>query len=124
MKKIILLAGLFCLVSTLGHLNAQSINNRNWKSYIGDPLYDTITLHIRADSSFVTNSRGETMVRNNCTVSGDTLAIADYFGGEYACPDMKGVYKFILEGKSLTLKLINDPCVDRSHVLDGLKWTE
>lgn len=124
MKKILLFAGLFCLMSAASSLFAQSINNRNWKTFIADPLNDTLTFHIKADSSFVTNGSGATILRTNCIISGDTLTLSDYGYGDYTCPDMKGMYKITLNGGSFTLKLINDPCDGRTHALDGIKWTE
>ena len=124
MKKIILFAGLFCFASIVSHLHAQSINNRNWKAYIGDPLNDTLTFHIHSDSSFVTNSKEEVMLRTNCIISADTITISDYGEGEYVCPDMKGKYKINLSGNSFTLTLIDDPCEGRAQALDGKKWTE
>jgi hypothetical protein len=124
MRKIISFACLFFLMSAASHLHAQSINNRNWRTFIGDPINDTLTFHIRSDSSFVTNSSGATILNTNCMISGDTLTLSDYGTGDYACPDMKGAYKINLNGKILTLKLINDACEGRTHALDGIKWTE
>ena len=121
MKKIILFTGLFCLTSTLFQLHAQSINNSNWKAFFGDPFNDTLTIHIHGDSSFVTKSDGEVLVRSNYTIAGDTITISDYGTGEYACPD-KGKYKINLKGDSLILTLIDDPCEGRATSLSGLKW--
>src|SRR5258705_2966919 len=97
MKKIILFAGLFCLTSTLFQLHAQSINNSNWKAFFGDPFNDTLIIHIHGDSSFVTKSNGEVLVRSNYTIAGDTITISDYGTGEYTCP-AKGKYKINLNG--------------------------
>lgn len=60
MKKIILFSIFFVLGCSL---YAQSINNKNWKSAFGEPFNDTLTFHIRGDSSFVTMSSGEVLVR-------------------------------------------------------------
>ncbi len=124
MKKIILFAGFFCLTSAVFHLHAQSINNKNWKAFFSDPFNDTLTFHIHADSSFVTNSSGEVLVRTNCTINNDTLTLSDYGTGEYVCPDMKGKYKINLNNDNFTLTLIDDPCDGRSHALEGIKWTK
>ena len=124
MKKIILFAGILCLGSTVSHLHAQSINNRIWKAYIGDPINDTANFHIYSDSSFITNSKGEVVVHNHCKISGDTLTVVDYGAEEQGCPDMKGKYKIDLTGNSFTLTLIDDPCEGRAHALDSRKWTE
>jgi hypothetical protein len=121
MKKIILFTSFFCLTSTIFHLHAQSLNNTNWKTYFSDPFYDTLTIHIQGDSSFVTKSNGEVLVRSNYTIAGDTLSISDYGTGEYTCPD-KGKYKINLSTDILIFTLIEDPCEGRAQTLDGLKW--
>ena len=122
MKKIILITGLFLLASSVFHLQAQSINNKNWKAYIAEPFNDTLTLHIQTDSSFVTLSNGEVLVRSACKITGDIITIADYSTGQYSCPDMTGKYKINLSGDSFTLTLIEDPCEGRGQTLNGLKW--
>jgi len=124
MKKMILLAGVFCLASIASNVCAQSINNRDWKAYFADPINDTLMLHIHSDSSFVTNSKGEVILRTNCILTKDTLTLADYSEGEHSCPDAKEKYKVALNGKSFTLSLIDDPCEGRARALDGVKWTE
>jgi hypothetical protein len=124
MKKMILLAGAFCFAAIASQAYAQSINNRNWKAYFADPINDSLTLHVHSDSSFVTDSKGEVMLRTNCILSADTLTLADYSEGEHSCPDAKGKYKINLSGKTFTLSLIDDACEGRARALDGVKWTE
>jgi hypothetical protein len=108
MKKMILLAVVFCLASIASKVCAQSINNRDWKAYFADPINDTLMLHVHSDSSFVTNSKGEVILRTNCILTKDTLTLADYSEGEHSCPDAKGKYKVALSGKTFTLSLIDD----------------
>src|SRR5262249_33685738 len=96
MKNIILFASLFFVMSLISQVHAQSINNRNWKAYFADPLNDTITLHIRSDTSFVTTSKGDVMLQTNCMISADTLTLSDYATSEHACVDSKGKYKISL----------------------------
>jgi len=124
MKKIILIAGLFFLTSAIFHLQAQSINNKNWKAFFAEPFNDTLTFHVQSDSSFVTLSNGEVLVRTNCKVTGDILTLTDYSTGEYSCPDVTGKYKLNLSGDSFTLTFIEDPCEGRARSLDGLKWVK
>ena len=124
MKKIILITGLCFLTSTLFHLQAQSINNKNWKAYMAEPFNDTLTLHIKSDSSFVTLSNGDVLVRSACKITGDIITIADYSTGEYSCPNVTGKYKINLSGDSLTLTLIEDQCEGRAQALNGLKWVK
>ena len=123
MKKFILAAGLFLFTSALFHLQAQqSINNKNWKAWLAEPLNDTITFHIQSDSSFVTSSRGEVLVQTSCKIAGEVLTLTDQSTGEYSCPDATGKYKINLSGDSFTLTLIEDPCEGRAQALNGLKW--
>jgi hypothetical protein len=122
MKKIILITGLFLLASSVFHLQAQSINNKNWKAYLAEPFNDTLTLHIQSDSSFVTLSNGEVLVRSACKITGDIITITDYSTGQYSCPDVTAKYKINLNGDSLTLALIEDSCEGRAQALNGLKW--
>lgn len=122
MKKIILLTGLFFFTSATFHIQAQSINNKNWKAFFAEPFNDTLILHIKSDSSFVTLRTGEVLVQSKCTISGDTLALTDYSTGEYSCPDVTGKYKINTSGDSFTLTLIEDPCDGRAQALNGIKW--
>jgi len=103
MKKILSFIGLLFFVSTLSHLHAQSINNRNWKAFLDAPINDTVTFHIQSDSSFVTNSNGEVVIRVHCMIGGDTLTIVNQDPEENGCPDLKGKYKIDLQGAAILL---------------------
>jgi hypothetical protein len=123
MKKTMLLV-FFLLFGLAGpQLHAQSLKNTNWKAYFGDPLYDTLTLHIRTDSSFVTDKSGNAVVRSVCKVSADTLSLTDY-DGQYACPNATGKYKISITADVLAFTLIDDPCEGRGTSLNGIKWTK
>ena len=126
MKKIILSVGLFLLVSAAFHLNAQSIDNKNWKAFLGQPFNDSLTFHIKADSSYVTTSTGEVLVQTSVKITGDVLTLADYSTTEYSCPDATGKYKVELskDGNSFTLTLVEDACEGRAQALNGLKWVK
>jgi len=122
MKKIILITGLFFLTSASFHLQAQSITNKNWKTYIAEPFNDTLTLHILSDSSFVSLSNGEVLVRSVCKITADIVTLTDYSTGQYSCPDVTGKYKINLNGDSFTLTLIEDACEGRAQTINGLQW--
>lgn len=116
-----------CLLSIHVPAHAQSdtpsLRNTNWKVFIQE-LNDTITIHIKTDSSFVTTTTGETVVRSTCRLSADTLFLTDY-DGQYACPNVTGKYKISLsdDANSMTLTLIDDPCDGRAGTINKLKWT-
>ena len=122
MQKIILFTAFLCVGSAM--CQAQSIDNKLWKSYIGAPINDTAFLKIYKDSSFITNSNGQVMVRFLSTITGDTLSFVDYGPEEQGCPDIKGAYKINFTGHIFTLTLINDSCDGRSQALADRKWME
>jgi hypothetical protein len=121
MKKIILLTGIVFFTSFTS-LHAQSINNKNWKAYLDAPINDTATFHIQSDSSFVTNSNGEVVVRVRCAITGDTLIMVNQ-DAETGCPDQKGKYNIDLKADSFILTVIEDACEGRAHALQGIKWS-
>jgi hypothetical protein len=121
MKHLFLTLTVFLLVAGLSRTNAQSLINTNWKTYIGGEVNDTLVLHIKTDSSFVTNSMGTVVVRSVCKISGDTLSLTDY-DGEYACPSVTGRYKVAQPGEMLVFTLVDDPCDGRANALPNTKW--
>ena len=84
MRKTLFLSLALSLAGAIS-LHAQSIKGTNWKLYI-DELHDTLTLHIKGDSSFVTDGSGEVVVRSLCKISKDTISLKD-IDGKYVCPD-------------------------------------
>jgi hypothetical protein len=121
MKHLFLVLTVFVMTAALSQVRAQSLINTNWKAYLADQVNDTLTLHIRADSSFVTNSMGATVVRSVCKISGDTISLTDV-DGEYACPVVTGKYKITIMGDVLGFAMIDDPCEGRAGALPGTKW--
>ncbi|HUB62418.1 MAG TPA: hypothetical protein VL978_17010 [Puia sp.] len=120
----LLIAILFSIQASV-HAQAQtpSLKNTNWKLFVPD-LNDTITLHIKADSSYVTTTAGDSVVRSVCKVSADTLSFTDY-DGQYACPNQTGKYLINLsdDANTLTLTLIDDPCDGRAGAINKIKWS-
>lgn len=127
MKKILLLTFTLVigLLTTRAHAQSQtpSLKNTDWKLFVPD-LNDSITLHIKADSSFASTGTGDVVVRSLCKLSGDTLSLTDY-DGQYACPNATGKYKIDLspDANVLTLTLIDDPCDGRVNAINKVKWT-
>jgi hypothetical protein len=124
MNKIILFTALFLLASAVNQLHSQSINNKSWKTYIGAPVNDTAILTIQQDSSTITNTVGQVIVRHQCSITGDTVTIEDIAAEEQGCPGIKGKYKINLTGGSFILTMISDSCDGRSQALAGRRWVE
>ena len=119
MRKFIMLLVVFSFGAAL-HVHAQSLTNSNWKGYFGDPLNDSLTWHMKTDSSYVTMSSGQMIVSSKITVSKDTLTISDV-DGQHACPGMDGVYKYAIIDNVLTFTLVSDPCEGR-NAITTIKW--
>jgi hypothetical protein len=124
MKKLILSVVFFCVALILCQLHAQSIANKSWKTYIDAPINDTVILNMYIDSSSITNTKGQVMVRHHCKISGDTLTIEDTGTEEQGCTGIKGSYKINYIDNGFTLTLISDECDGRSQALADRKWIE
>lgn len=109
------------IIAGISRVDAQSLHNTAWKTYVTG-LGDTLTLHISGgDSSFVTVSTGDVVVRSTFHVSNDTLSMSD-FDGQYACQNGLGIYKFTVTDDKLVMKMVTDPCTDRGSAIDGATW--
>ena len=122
MRKSISLAiiVLVALVAGAFQGNAQSLHNTDWKAYI-TALSDTITLHIGTDTSWVTVTSGDVVVRSLFHVSGDTLSMQD-FDGQYACQNGAGTYQYTIKEDKLVMKMVTDPCDGRVGSINGIVW--
>ena len=119
MRKTLFLSIALLLAGAIS-LHAQSLKGTSWKLYI-DELHDTLTFHIKADTSFVTDGSGETVVRSICKINKDSVTLKD-IDGKYACPDQAGVYTYAFIADTLTMTLVNDPCDNRANSLNGARW--
>jgi hypothetical protein len=125
MKKALVLVTILigALISARAQSQLPSLKNTNWKLFLTE-MNDTITLHIKSDTSYVTTTTGDVVVRSVCKVSGDTLTFTDY-DGQYACLSQTGKYKLSLsdDSNNLTLTLIEDACDGRANAVNKVKWT-
>lgn len=101
-------------------LRAQSLANTAWKFYV-EPLHDTLTMHIGADTSFSTSSSGEMIVRSLWKQVKDTVKIND-LDGMYPCTAGEGIYRVSIDGDYLNFVMVSDPCNQRADALNGVKF--
>ncbi len=120
--KLIILFLSFLLVTSQSELKAQSLANTNWKAFFPSPLNDTITIHFKTDSSFVTTSKDERVVSSKLVLSDDTVSFEDY-DGIYACAGMQGKYKYTINNGQLNFKLVDDGCDGRQAITE-INWTK
>src|ERR1700722_4126711 len=108
-----------CMGSTA--LRAQStLKNTAWKFYV-DALHDTLVMHIGVDTNTTTSSTGDIIVRSTYKTVGDTIKIKDV-DGQYPCMDGEGVYRYTVDGDTMTFLLVVDPCYNRSGALVDTKF--
>ena len=111
----------FVLSAGTNTLRAQSsLKNTAWKFYV-DALHDTLVMHFAVDTSTVSSSTGDLVVRSTYKTVGDTVKIKDV-DGQYPCMDGEGVYKYVVDGDTLTFVLATDPCSNRSGALVETKF--
>lgn len=116
---------ILCIIFTLlaiscTQLYAQNITNTTWKTFVGEPMNDTIILKFRTDSAFLTTSKGD-IINSYIKVLKDTLNIRD-ISGQYACPEtLEGKYTYSIDSNVLTIKLLNDECNGR-NMLTTIKF--
>lgn len=110
----------FFLSAGASRLQGQSLANTAWKFYV-EPLHDTLTMHIGADTSFSTSSSGEMIVRSLWKQVKDTVKIND-LDGVYPCKDGEGIYRVSIDGDYLNFIIVTDPCNQRADALSGVKF--
>ncbi|HVS98809.1 MAG TPA: hypothetical protein VHE54_20110 [Puia sp.] len=122
MRTLLTFCTFFCFTAAFTGAQAQttSLKNSVWKFYV-QPLNDTLTMHFDADTNWSTSSSGEMIVRSLWKESGDTLRFNDV-DGTYPCHDGEGVYRYVIDGDTMSWVLLSDPCADRAGVLSTMKF--
>jgi hypothetical protein len=119
MKKITLFLSLLVIS---GSLLAQ-LNNTRWKGTIkGDNPRNVILDFKKNEASVYTVSDSE-MVETMTYTRDDTSFTVKKIDGQSDCDNtVTGKYKFRIVKDSMFVKLVSDPCDDRSSALDQTKW--
>jgi len=120
MRSFVVAFFVLILSAAASRLQAQSLTNTAWKFYV-EPLHDTLTMHIGADTSFSTSSSGELIVRSLWKQVKDTVKINDV-DGAYPCTAGEGVYRVSIDGDYLLFTMVMDPCNQRADALNGVKF--
>jgi|ERR1700694_4931540 len=130
MTQYVLRAGLLgLLLLFFAFMNAQGLNkpaafasplqDTKWKSYVGEPLNDTLIWKFDRDSFFIQTQTAEVLLTGIYTCAHDTLAFYD-LGGQYACPiNQTGKYRFAINGDVMQLNMISDECMGRAMAINS-----
>jgi hypothetical protein len=104
---IFLLAPFFFLSS----LQAQEITNTKWKTFAGEPINDSVFIHFKTDTAYLSSSKGG-VITSAVKFAKDTVTFMDA-SGLHACLMQEGRYKYSFRGTFLTFRLISDACFGR-----------
>jgi hypothetical protein len=80
------------------------------------------TLELREGRYYVTHDLADFSTRGHYVIQGDRMELFN----DPNCPETRGVYTWSLEGDSLTLEAIDDPCAFdllRARYLSAAPWT-
>ena len=116
--KLLLLPALFLLPLVCDGQDAPSDGlTGTWiKQVNGATAIFTIAPDLTYEVEFTGDKEPE--VSGSYVISGDRVTFNDE-GGEYAAKEVPGVYEFIVDDASLSLKKVNDPVPGRSMLVEG-----
>ena len=121
MKKIIfILLATFILKPAFAQLKNTrwegAVKGDNPRNAILDFKKDTLILYAASNNEIV-----ETMTY---TINGNAFTVKKIEGQSDCDNTTPGKYGFEIKGDKMLIKLINDPCNDRSSALDTTTWTK
>lgn len=99
----------------------RRLQNTAWKSFIGQPVNDTIVIRFVTDSMYLQTRSGETMVSSVFTVTSDTILLNDV-SGAIACLNEPGKYKYAIVADVIKFDLIQDAGRGRVGAITTTKW--
>jgi hypothetical protein len=120
MKQFFLLLLLF---ATTISATAQ-LTNTQWRGTIqGDETIDVV-FHFSNDTLKVENIADASIIEVLTYTAKDNLMTFKKLYGQSDCDNATGQYKYEIKNNEITFMLIEDPCEQRSGVLNNSKWTK
>jgi len=121
MKKLtILLLTCFAAISA----NAQ-LANTSWKAKVTIDDTVTVVFDFGKDVLRVYRFANNAGIENMSYTSTDSTFTIKKIEGQSDCDnDVVGKYKYRIKGNNLSIKIVNDPCDDRSHVIENANWAK
>lgn len=121
MKKLLLLVSVFFFLHTV---HAQ-LTNTKWKGVLkidNGPV--NVVFNFKKDSLIVTNTDDGSIIETmTYTKTKSSFTLSKVYG-QSDCDATKGTYKYIIKQNKLTLTKLDDPCYDRSSVIDNVTFTK
>ena len=121
MKKLtILLLICFAAISA----NAQ-LANTSWKAKVTIDDTVTVVFDFGKDVLRVYRFANNAGIENMSYTSTDSTFTIKKIAGQSDCDnEVIGKYKYRIKGNTLSIKIISDPCDDRSHVIENTNWAK
>jgi len=121
MKKLtILLLICFAAISA----NAQ-LANTSWKAKVTIDDTVTVVFDFGKDVLRVYRFANNVPLENMSYTATDSTFTIKKIDGQSDCDnDVVGKYKYRIKGNTLSIKIISDPCDDRSHVIENTNWSK
>ena len=114
------------MVIAIASLSAVAqLKNTRWKGTIKGDNPRNVILDFKADKVILyTVSDSEIVETMTYTMSENSFTVTKIDGQSDCDNSTPGKYSFKMEGGAMFIKLVNDPCGDRSSALDATKWTK
>jgi hypothetical protein len=119
MNKIILL--LFLSLTRISSI--AQLSHTIWKGVVRGDNPRSVLLGFRKDTAVLLTIYDSSVVESMTYSVKDSTLILKKLEGQSDCDNSSiGKYKFWVRGSVLNIKLIEDPCEDRSSAIDDTKW--
>jgi hypothetical protein len=115
MKKLLFLSLGFFLFPNFA--SAQQLAGTDWATKWGLPINDSIFYKFQGGTLYITDKANTNIFTSTYTESNDTLRVKDVSGSHACNPSEEGVYTFEINGNTLSITLVIDPCQVREGVL-------
>jgi hypothetical protein len=117
MKKIFIA----CVISLIAFGVRAQIANTKWRGTLKlDNPIETI-FRFGTDTLEVINTQDNSSLETMKYSVQDSVLTIQKISGLSVCDPSACKYKFVIKGDEITFEVINDPCDDRSQVLNNLK---
>jgi hypothetical protein len=99
------------------------LQHSTWKATIHGDNPRNVLLEFRKDTVFLLAIYDSAVQETMTYIQKDSTLILHKISGMSDCDNQSsGKYKFIIERELMTIRLLEDPCEDRSSALDNTRW--
>jgi hypothetical protein len=121
----VVLASALVFVSSTSTLIAQTpeFTKGTYVAHRGQEPSATIAMTFGDEGKLTVKVNGQTMVEGKYAVKGDRIEFLDQTGQMACGAGQNATYAWKLDGKKMTLKVVEDQCDGRRNSLTSSEWT-